>query len=70
MASNPAIRPSSRERSSSLGARSRPRAALSPGADAIALAEQKVADLKAQIDANRDLSTSLAFDRELAGRAM
>jgi len=40
------------------------------GADAIALAEQKVADLKAQIDANRDLSTSLAFDRELAGRAM
>src|SRR5207253_8379417 len=38
------------------------------GADAIALAEQKVADLKAQIDANRDLSTSLAFDRELAGR--
>src|SRR6266853_4825288 len=33
------------------------------GADAIALAEQKVADLKAQIDAERDLSTSLAFDR-------
>jgi NAD(P)-dependent dehydrogenase (short-subunit alcohol dehydrogenase family) len=32
------------------------------GADAIATAEQKVADLKAQIDANRDLSTSLAFD--------
>ena len=33
------------------------------GADAIGTAEQKVADLKAQIDANRDLSTSLAFDR-------
>ena len=33
------------------------------GADAVATAEQKVADLKAQIDANRDLSTSLAFDR-------
>jgi len=33
------------------------------GADAIATAEQKVADLKAQIDANRDLSTSLAFER-------
>ncbi len=33
------------------------------GADAIATAEQKVANLKAQIDANRDLSTSLAFDR-------
>jgi NAD(P)-dependent dehydrogenase (short-subunit alcohol dehydrogenase family) len=33
------------------------------GADAIATAEQKVAVLKAQIDANRDLSTSLAFDQ-------
>jgi NAD(P)-dependent dehydrogenase (short-subunit alcohol dehydrogenase family) len=32
------------------------------GADAIAIAEQKVADLKAQIDAYRDLSTSLDFD--------
>ena len=32
------------------------------GADAIATAEQRVADLKAQIDAFRDLSTSLAFD--------
>jgi NAD(P)-dependent dehydrogenase (short-subunit alcohol dehydrogenase family) len=32
------------------------------GADAIATAEQKIADLKAQIDAERDLSTSLAFD--------
>jgi NAD(P)-dependent dehydrogenase (short-subunit alcohol dehydrogenase family) len=32
------------------------------GADAIATAEQKVADLKAEIDAERDLSTSLAFD--------
>ena len=32
------------------------------GADAIATAEQKVADLKAQIEAHRDLSTSLAFD--------
>ena len=30
------------------------------GADAIAVAEQKVADLQAQIDAYRDLSTSLA----------
>jgi NAD(P)-dependent dehydrogenase (short-subunit alcohol dehydrogenase family) len=33
------------------------------GADAIATAEQKVADLKAQIEANRGLSTSLDFDR-------
>ena len=32
------------------------------GADAIAGAEQKIADLNAQIEANRDLSTSLAFD--------
>jgi hypothetical protein len=32
------------------------------GADAIATAEQKVADLKAQVEANRELSTSLAFD--------
>jgi NAD(P)-dependent dehydrogenase (short-subunit alcohol dehydrogenase family) len=37
------------------------------GADAMAIAEQKVADLKAQIDANRDLSTSLDFDQ--VGRA-
>src|SRR5438094_1029306 len=32
------------------------------GADAIGLAEQKIADLQAQIAAYRDLSTSLAFD--------
>jgi NAD(P)-dependent dehydrogenase (short-subunit alcohol dehydrogenase family) len=32
------------------------------GADAIATAEQVVEELKAQIAANRDLSTSLAFD--------
>ena len=32
------------------------------GADAIALAEQHVADLRAQIDAYRELSTSLALD--------
>jgi hypothetical protein len=32
------------------------------GADAIATAEQKVADLKTQIDAERDLWTSLAFE--------
>jgi NAD(P)-dependent dehydrogenase (short-subunit alcohol dehydrogenase family) len=34
------------------------------GADAIATAEQKIADLKVQIDAHRNLSTSLSFDRE------
>ena len=32
------------------------------GADAIAIAEQKIADLKAEIEAHRELSTSLAFD--------
>jgi hypothetical protein len=32
------------------------------GADAIATAEQKIVDLKAQIQANRALSMSLAFD--------
>src|SRR3954447_23588637 len=32
------------------------------GADAIATAEQKIADLKTEIEANRDLSASLAFD--------
>jgi len=32
------------------------------GADAVATAEQVTADLKAQTDAHRDLSTSLAFD--------
>jgi NAD(P)-dependent dehydrogenase (short-subunit alcohol dehydrogenase family) len=32
------------------------------GADAIGTAEQRIADLQAQIDANRDLSTSLAID--------
>ena len=32
------------------------------GADAIATAEQKSADLKEQIETNRNLSTSLAFD--------
>jgi hypothetical protein len=32
------------------------------GADAIATAEQKIADLKAQIEAERELSTSLDFD--------
>jgi NAD(P)-dependent dehydrogenase (short-subunit alcohol dehydrogenase family) len=32
------------------------------GADAVATAEQQVTDLKAQIDAFRDLSTSLAFE--------
>jgi hypothetical protein len=32
------------------------------GVDAIATAEQKIADLTAQIEAHRELSTSLAFD--------
>ena len=61
MVGSPVIRPSSRERSSSLRARRRLRGFIAY-ADAVATAEQKVADLKAQIDTFRDLSTSLAFD--------
>jgi NAD(P)-dependent dehydrogenase (short-subunit alcohol dehydrogenase family) len=34
------------------------------GADAIATAEQKIASLQAQIEENRELSTSLDFDRD------
>jgi NAD(P)-dependent dehydrogenase (short-subunit alcohol dehydrogenase family) len=37
------------------------------GADPIALAERKVADLQQQIDAYRDLSCSLAYNDEAAG---
>jgi NAD(P)-dependent dehydrogenase (short-subunit alcohol dehydrogenase family) len=36
------------------------------GADAIGTAEQKIADLQADIASNRDLSVSLAFDAEAA----
>ncbi|HEX9127581.1 MAG TPA: SDR family NAD(P)-dependent oxidoreductase, partial [Gemmatimonadaceae bacterium] len=39
------------------------------GADAIGTAEQRVADLQAQIDSNRDLSTSLNFEPETSARA-
>jgi len=39
------------------------------GADAIATAEQKVADLKAQIEAHRALSTSLDFDSHRPAKA-
>jgi NAD(P)-dependent dehydrogenase (short-subunit alcohol dehydrogenase family) len=39
------------------------------GADAIATTEQKIADLQAQIEAYRELSTSLDFDRERAAPA-
>lgn len=37
------------------------------GADAIATAEQKIADLKAQIESNRDLSMSLSFNQPNGG---
>jgi len=36
------------------------------GADAIATAEQKISDLRPQIDAHRDLSASLDFDQSPA----
>jgi NAD(P)-dependent dehydrogenase (short-subunit alcohol dehydrogenase family) len=38
------------------------------GADAIATAEQKIAELTEQVAAHRDLSTSLSLDDEVAGR--
>jgi hypothetical protein len=38
------------------------------GADAIGIAEQKVADLEEQIDAFRDPSTSLALDNPQSTR--
>ena len=40
------------------------------GADAVDLAEQKIANLRKQIDAYRDLSTSLALDLQPAARDM
>jgi NAD(P)-dependent dehydrogenase (short-subunit alcohol dehydrogenase family) len=43
------------------------KAALVAGADAIGLAKQKVADLQSQIEAYRDLSTSIAFDEHKPG---
>ena len=61
MVGNLATPRSSHARSLPLRTRTRRRRFIA-GADAIATAEQKVADLKAQIEANRDLSTSLAFD--------
>jgi hypothetical protein len=39
------------------------------GADAIAAVEQKIADLQGQIDTNRDLAISLAFDAKAATTA-
>ena len=45
-----------------IGDQSPPPRRFIAGADAIAGAEQKIADLKAQIEANRALSTSLTFD--------
>jgi hypothetical protein len=44
--------------------RSRRRAASSRGAVAIRTAERKIADLQADIEPNRQLSTSFAFDAE------
>jgi hypothetical protein len=37
------------------------------GADAVAIVERKARDLLAQVDAHRDLSTSLAHDAVAAG---
>jgi len=62
MGANPETQRSSHAHSLPLPIRTRRRAASSPVADAMAGAEQKIADLKAQIEAYRELSTSLAFD--------
>ncbi len=51
-----------------IASQERPPRRFIAGADAIATAEQKIADLKAQIEAHRELSTSLAFDEEPAVR--
>ena len=61
-AGNPAIPRRSRERSSRLPARTRRHDVSSPVLMRVATTEQKLADLRSQIDANRDLSTSLAFE--------
>lgn len=61
MAGNPEIQRNSPARSSPSRIRVARRRFI-PGAEAIAGAEQKIADLKAQVEASRDLSTSLAFD--------
>ena len=45
-----------------IASQERPPRRFIAGADAIATAEQKIADLKGEIDSNRALSTSLAFD--------
>jgi len=45
-----------------IASQERPPRRFIAGADAIATAEQRITDLKGQIDAHRELSTSLAFD--------
>jgi NAD(P)-dependent dehydrogenase (short-subunit alcohol dehydrogenase family) len=46
----------------SIARQEEPPVRLIAGSDAIAGAEQKVAELQQQINANRDLSTSLAYE--------
>jgi NAD(P)-dependent dehydrogenase (short-subunit alcohol dehydrogenase family) len=53
-----------------IAAREQPPRRFIAGADAIALAEQKVAQLQEQIDAFRDLSTSLAHEDVKADAAI
>ena len=50
-----------------IAAQPRPPLRFIAGADAIDTAEQRVTDLQQQIDAFRELSTSLAYDREASG---
>jgi NAD(P)-dependent dehydrogenase (short-subunit alcohol dehydrogenase family) len=61
MAGNPGTQRSSRALIT-IASQEPPSRRFIAGADAIATAEQKIADLTAQIEAHREFSTSLAFD--------
>ncbi len=63
MGNSPAIPTSSRGRSSTIANEKPPPRRFLAGADVIALAERKIADLQAQIESHRALSESLTFDR-------
>ena len=61
-----ATRPSSREALLTIADEPQPPFRFIAGADAIAQAEEKLAERRRQIDAFRDLSSSLALDGAVA----
>ena len=63
MGNSPAIPTSSRRRILTIVNEQPPPRRFLAGADVIALAERKIADLQAQIESHRALSESLTFDR-------